>query len=175
MAKKQDEFTVDTQEVETTINYYLDDGVEAEQPSEGWHNAQLVDFAIQPNKAQTGDNMVFNFELAEDDPDRPGMRFTQYIAMPTEETAQNFKEWLAAGKPRDWGGGYIKKDGRHAHQNTMNRIKRIMTAFGGPESGTFDFNYFFSCIGSMVKINLKLDKDSDVTRMNITYNGIAPF
>lgn len=165
--------------------YNLDDAQEMIQPSPGWHTATLVAFEISENKAGTGTNCVFSFELAEDDPDRPGQPWTYYVPLPSTDLKGDYDKWVAAAKklgrkpkPSEWDSNYMTKDGRHKFQAAIARLRKISTAFGGPESGELDPGKFGRFVGKNVKLNLVPEKDQETReatgRMSIAFDGVAP-
>jgi hypothetical protein len=164
----------------TTIPIYnLDDAEEVVQPSAGWHPAVVVEVDVAPNKAGTGYNLVLSTELAEDDPDRPGMPWTIYMPLPTEELAKDFNEWKKAGKPkRDWDQSMLLNDGRHKYSASLARLRKLSAALGGPESGPFKPEAIARKIGTKIKINLVPERDrvtGDSTgRMVVAFDGVAP-
>lgn len=164
----------------TMETYDLDDAQDMIQPSTGWHKADLVAFEISENKAGTGTNCVFSFELAADDKDRPGQPWTYYVPLPSADLKEDYAKWIAAGKPKAsaWDSNYMTKDGRHKLQAAIARLKKISTAFGGPESGKLDPGKFGRFVGKQVKLNLVPEKDAETReltgRMQINFDGVAP-
>lgn len=161
-----------------TVSYNLDEGEDVLQPTTGWHTAVLTGFEIAENKAGTGQNMVLSMELAEDDPDRPGMPWTYYVPLPSKELSDDFEAWKKAGKPRAsaWDPQFMTKDGRHKFQASIQRIKKVSAAFGGPESGSIDPSKLARNIGKKVKINLVEEREAGqpTGRMTIGFDGLAP-
>lgn len=163
----------------STLEFDLTEGIEPSQPTVGWHTANLAGFELGRNKADTSDMCIFTFELSDDDPDRPGLPFNYYLVIPDEATMTDFKEWVKAGRPKaqKWDAAMLTKDGRHKVQMFIARLKKMSTAFGGPESGSLSPDIFGRYLGSSVKINLVAEKDQNgqqTGRVGIGFDGVAP-
>lgn len=164
--------------MEKDIFFDLDEGVELPPPSVGYHPAILVGTEVRPNREETGFNLVLSFELAEDDPDRPGMPWTYYIPLPNTDVIRDFQAWKEAGRPKE--GPYMfRAPGYHLYQAQMARVRKALTALGGPEKGQFDRldTLFGRLIGRRVKLNLQPERDREgryTGRLTIAFDGLIP-
>lgn len=104
--------TIDTNKVCS-----LDDAEEFSLPTVGRHKAHIGTAEMQRTASDVWDMIIVNVKLSHSDPQAPGFPMRSYLLWPNPED-----------KDTMWGT-------RTAYGSMMQKIKNLLIAIGGPESG----------------------------------------
>jgi hypothetical protein len=156
--KEKETQNMATVNVEDQID--MNDAEDFKQPSDGVHNGHLNNVEFGPTKAGDREQFTLTVVLSEEDPDSPNLPMRYYSGWPVPED----KEVM-------WGT-------RTAYGAKIKSIQALMTAFGGPESGTMKKNdilaFFNEKIGSPVKVKVKSSVRKDTGEMQANVADLLP-